>query len=41
LAQQWPLNGVPASKSFLMTNFVTMLGGEFFFAPSPQFLASL
>jgi deferrochelatase/peroxidase EfeB len=41
LAQQWPLDGAPAAKSFLMTNFVTMLGGEYFFAPSPQFLASL
>jgi deferrochelatase/peroxidase EfeB len=41
LAQQWPLDGAPAAKSFLMTNFVTMLGGEYFFAPSPQFLVSL
>ena len=41
LAQQWPPDGAPAAKSFLMTNFVTMLGGEYFFAPSPQFLASL
>ena len=41
LAQQWPLDGKPAAKDFLTTNFVTMLGGEYFFAPSPQFLGSL
>ena len=40
-AQQWPLNGNPAAASFLMSNFVTMLGGEYFFAPSPSFLGSL
>ncbi|MER9227051.1 hypothetical protein NKI39_15700 [Mesorhizobium sp. M0664] len=40
-AQQWPINGNPAAKSFLMSNFVTMLGGEYFFAPSVSFLASL
>jgi deferrochelatase/peroxidase EfeB len=39
--QQWPLNGAPAAKQFLMANFVTMRGGEYFFAPSPTFLASL
>jgi hypothetical protein len=41
VAQQWRLNGNPSAKSFTMANFVTMLGGEYFFAPSPQFLASL
>jgi deferrochelatase/peroxidase EfeB len=41
LAQQWPLNGNPAAAPFLMSNFVTMLGGEYFFAPSPSFLGSL
>ena len=41
LAQQWPLNGTPAAKAFLMSNFINMLGGEYFFAPSPAFLASL
>jgi deferrochelatase/peroxidase EfeB len=41
LAQQWPLNGNPAAKEFLMSNFIDMLGGEYFFAPSPAFLASL
>jgi deferrochelatase/peroxidase EfeB len=40
-AQQWPVNGVSAAKPFLMSNFITMLGGEYFFAPSPAFLASL
>jgi Dyp-type peroxidase family len=41
LAQQWPLNGNPAAAAFLMANFITMLGGEYFFVPSPVFLASL
>ncbi len=41
LAQQWPLNGVPAAKDFLMSNFIDMRGGEYFFAPSPPFLKSL
>jgi cation diffusion facilitator CzcD-associated flavoprotein CzcO len=41
LAQQWPLNGTPAAKAFLMSNFINMFGGEYFFAPSPAFLASL
>ena len=40
-AQQWPLGGNPSAKSFTMANFVTMLGGEYFFAPSPQLLGSL
>jgi Dyp-type peroxidase family len=39
--QQWPANETPAAKAFLMSNFITMLGGEYFFAPSPAFLASL
>lgn len=39
--QQWPVGGTPAAKPFLMANFITMLGGEYFFAPSPAFLASL
>jgi hypothetical protein len=41
LAQQWPLNGNPAAAPFLMSNFVTMLGGEYFFAPSVAFLSEL
>jgi deferrochelatase/peroxidase EfeB len=41
LAQKWPSNGAPSAKSFLMANFISMLGGEYFFAPSPAFLASL
>jgi deferrochelatase/peroxidase EfeB len=41
LAQQWPLDGTPAAASFLMANFVTMQGGEYFFAPSPVFLREL
>jgi hypothetical protein len=41
IAQQWPLSGAPSAKTFTMANFVTMLGGEYFFAPSPSFLASL
>jgi hypothetical protein len=28
---------IPA-KEFLMSNFIDMLGGEYFFAPSPAFL---
>jgi hypothetical protein len=31
----------PAAKEFLMSNFIDMLSGEYFFAPSPAFLASL
>jgi deferrochelatase/peroxidase EfeB len=41
VAQQWPVNGVPNAKPFLMANFIRMLGGEYFFAPSPAFLKSL
>jgi len=41
VAQQWPVNGKPAAKSFSMSNFITLLGGEYFFAPSPAFLKSL
>jgi Dyp-type peroxidase family len=41
VAQQWPVNGTPNAKSFEMTNFVTMLGGEYFFTPSLTFLAAL
>jgi Dyp-type peroxidase family len=41
VAQQWPVNGQANAKSFRMANFVTMLGGEYFFAPSPSFLATL
>jgi deferrochelatase/peroxidase EfeB len=41
LAQQWPRSGNTAAKTFLMSNFVTLLGGEYFFAPSPAFLGSL
>jgi Dyp-type peroxidase family len=40
-AQQWPVNGIPSARTFTMTNFVTLRGGEYFFAPSPAFLASL
>jgi deferrochelatase/peroxidase EfeB len=40
-AQQWPVDGVPGGKPFLMANFIRMLGGEYFFAPSPAFLKSL
>jgi deferrochelatase/peroxidase EfeB len=40
-AQKWPSNGVPSAKTFLMANFISMLGGEYFFAPSTAFLASL
>jgi hypothetical protein len=31
---------IPA-KEFLMSNFIDMLGCEYFFAPGPAFLASL
>jgi Dyp-type peroxidase family len=41
LAQQWPLNGDAAAHTFHMANFVTMRGGEYFFAPSVAFLRSL
>jgi len=41
VAQQWPVNGVPNAKPFLMANFIRMRGGEYFFAPSPSFLKSL
>jgi deferrochelatase/peroxidase EfeB len=41
MPQLWPVNGVPNAKPFLMKNFITMLGGEYFFAPSPAFLAAL
>lgn len=40
-AQKWPSNGSPSAKTFLMVNFISMLGGEYFFAPSLAFLASL
>jgi deferrochelatase/peroxidase EfeB len=40
-AQKWPSNGAPSDKTFLMANFISMLGGEYFFAPSPAFLESL
>ena len=33
--QQWPVNGVPNAKPFLMANFIRMRGGEYFFAPKP------
>jgi Dyp-type peroxidase family len=39
--QRWPLNGAPSDTTFAMSNFTTMLGGEYFFAPSLSFLASL
>jgi deferrochelatase/peroxidase EfeB len=39
--QKWPSNGAPAAKPFQMVNFISMLGGEYFFAPSLTFLASL
>jgi hypothetical protein len=38
VAQQWPLNGNPAATSFLMSNFVTMLGGEYFSRRARHFL---
>lgn len=40
-AQQWPLYGKPDAGKFAMANFVRMKGGEYFFAPSPQWLQSL
>lgn len=39
--QQWPVGGVAGAQSFRMANFVTMAGGEYFFAPSLSFLATL
>jgi hypothetical protein len=41
VAPPWPLEGNLSAKAFTMANFVTMPGNECFFAPSPQFLASL
>ncbi|WP_298913989.1 hypothetical protein [uncultured Roseobacter sp.] len=38
VAQTWPSNG---DVEFTMANFVRMLGGEYFFAPSMTFLRSL
>jgi hypothetical protein len=35
LPQTWPSTG---TTTFTMANFVTMLGGEYFFAPSIAFL---
>jgi len=40
-AQQWPRDGNPNAAQFLMANFITLHGGEYFFAPSPLFLESL
>jgi Dyp-type peroxidase family len=42
LAQQWPPQwGEPGKQSFDFGHFVTMKGGEFFFAPSLAFLRRL
>jgi Dyp-type peroxidase family len=41
LAQQWPVDGQADAQVFRMANFVTMRGGEYFFAPSVSFLATL
>jgi Dyp-type peroxidase family len=41
LEQQWPVGGQPNVQAFRMANFVTMAGGEYFFAPSLSFLATL
>ena len=41
VAQRWPVGGQPNVEAFRMANFVTMLGGEYFFAPSLSFLATL
>ncbi len=37
-AQEWPAG---SGKKFTMANFVTLLGGEYFFAPSMPFLREL
>ena len=42
--QQWPTTytaGVPQFKPFDFRNFVTLLGGDYFFAPSLSFLRAL
>ena len=41
IAQKWPFENKPEGHQFVMANFVRMLGGEYFFAPSRQFLVSL
>jgi Dyp-type peroxidase family len=41
LAQQWPAGNQPDAQTFRMANFVTTAGGEYFFAPSLSFLATL
>ena len=38
MAQTWPSDG---TVTFPMANFVTMLGGEYLFAPSMAFLNGL
>ena len=41
-AQQWPVAwGSPGTKSFNFEGYVTLKGGEFFFAPSIPFLKNL
>jgi hypothetical protein len=37
-AQEWPAG---SGKKLTMANFVTLLGGEYFFAPSVPFLREL
>ena len=42
VAQRWPTHwGKPDCQAFDFHSFVTLLGGEYFFAPSLSFLASL
>jgi hypothetical protein len=38
VAQTWPSDG---TETFTMANFVRLLGGEYFFAPSMAFLRGL
>lgn len=39
--QTWPSTATSDTNKFKMVNFVRMLGGEYFFAPSMSFLKEL